>query len=159
MSMKVLAPILVPCLALAGFAAIAHQAVAEGVNVGVLKCKVGSGYGYIVGSSKGMTCTFERADGSKESYSGEFERYGLDIGYTDERWMYWGVVAPGDVKKGALAGKYGGAGADVAAGLGVGANALFGGGNDQIALQPVSVNGNVGVNVAAGVSYVTLSAK
>lgn len=127
-----------------------------GVNLGMLECKVASGFGYVVGSSRDMACTFKRADGSRESYSGEFQRYGLDLGYTDERWLYWGVVAPGDVARGALAGRYGGAGADVAAGLGVGANALFGGSNDQIALQPVSVNGNVGINVAAGVSYVTL---
>lgn len=143
---------------LAGIVLAAGSAAAEGgVNVGVLECKVGSGFGYIVGSSKEMTCTFKRPDGTTERYHGEFDRYGLDIGFTDERWMYWGVFAPGEVAKGALAGKYGGAGADVAAGLGVGANALFGGSNDQIALQPVSVNGNVGVNVAAGVAYVTLS--
>lgn len=149
--------LLVPMI-LAGVLLAAGSAAAEGgVNVGVLECKVGSGFGYIVGSSKEMTCTFKRPDGTTEAYHGEFDRYGLDIGFTDERWMYWGVFAPGDVAKGALAGKYGGAGADVAAGLGVGANALFGGSNDQIALQPVSVNGNVGVNVAAGISYVTLS--
>ncbi|MBL8708900.1 MAG: DUF992 domain-containing protein [Rhodospirillaceae bacterium] len=129
-----------------------------GVNVGVLECKVASGFGYILGSSRDMSCTFKRPDGVTESYRGAFDRYGLDIGYTDERWMYWGVFAPGDVAPGALAGKYAGAGADVAAGLGVGANALFGGSNDQISLQPVSVNGNVGVNVAAGVSYVVLTA-
>jgi len=140
-------------------AALSAPAKAEGgVNLGVLECKVAGGFGYVVGSSRDMTCTFKRADGSRESYSGAFDRYGLDLGYTDERWMYWGVFAPGAVAKGALAGTYGGAGADVAAGLGLGANALFGGGNDQIALQPVSVNGNVGVNVAAGVSYVTLHA-
>lgn len=143
---------------LAGILLSAGSAAAEGgVNVGMLECKVGAGFGYIVGSSKEMTCTFKRADGTTETYHGEFDRYGLDIGFTDERWMYWGVVAPGEVARGALAGKYGGAGADVAAGLGVGANALFGGSNDQIALQPVSVNGNVGVNVAAGIAYVTLS--
>lgn len=140
-------------------ATFAGPAVAEGgVNVGVLECKVASGFGYVVGSSKDMSCTFKRPDGTTESYRGEFDRYGLDIGYSDERWMYWGVFAPGDVERGALAGKYGGAGADVAAGVGVGANALFGGSNDQISLQPVSVNGNTGVNVAAGVSYVTLTA-
>lgn len=153
--------ILVPVAALAvgmALGLLSWPASAEGVNVGMLECKVGSGYGYILGSSKDMSCTFKRADGSIERYSGEFSRYGLDIGFSDERWMYWGVVAPGDVEKGALAGKYGGAGADVAAGLGVGANALFGGSNDQIALQPVSVNGNTGLNVAAGISYVTLSA-
>lgn len=140
-------------------AAAATPAAAEGgVNLGILECKVAGGFGYVLGSSRDMTCTFKRSDGSRESYSGAFDRYGLDLGYTDERWLYWGVFAPGDVGKGALAGTYGGAGADVAAGLGLGANALFGGSGDQIALQPVSVNGNLGVGVAAGVARVTLRA-
>jgi hypothetical protein len=128
-----------------------------GVNVGVLDCHVSGSVGYLIGSDKTMTCVFKRPDGSQENYRGEITRYGLDIGFTRETRMFWGVVAPGNVARGALAGTYAGAGADVAAGLGVGANALFGGGNSQIALQPVSVNGNVGVNVAAGVSKLTLA--
>jgi hypothetical protein len=133
-------------------------AVAEGgVNVGVLDCQVSGSVGYLIGSDKTMTCEFKRADGSVENYHGEIDRYGLDIGFTRETRMFWGVFAPGNVKRGALAGTYGGAGADVAAGLGVGANALFGGGNNQIALQPVSVNGSIGVNIAAGVTKVTLA--
>jgi hypothetical protein len=72
--------------------------------------------------------------------------------------MFWGVFAPGAAKRGALAGTYVGAGADVAAGVGLGANALFGGGNNQVALKPVSVNGNEGVNIAAGVAHVKLRA-
>ena len=137
---------------------IAPVRAGEGVNVGYLDCKVGGSVGFIVGSTKSMNCVFKRADGSTETYRGEFDRYGLDIGFIKEARMIWGVFAPGVVERGALAGTYAGAGADVAAGLGLGANALFGGGNDQVALQPVSVNGNVGVNVAAGVAYVKLTA-
>lgn len=129
---------------------------ANGVNLGVLDCRVGGGVGYIIGSTKSMSCAFNRADGTVEHYHGEIQRWGLDIGFTRETRMFWGVFAPGHVEPGALAGTYGGAGADVAAGLGVGANALFGGSARQIALQPVSVNGNVGVNVAAGVARLKL---
>lgn len=128
-----------------------------GVNVGVLDCQVSGSVGYLIGSDKTMSCVFKRADGTSENYRGEIKRYGLDIGFTRETRMFWGVVAPGNVARGALAGTYGGAGADVAAGLGVGANALFGGGNSQIALQPVSVSGSVGVNIAAGVAKLTLA--
>lgn len=128
-----------------------------GVNVGVLDCQVSGSVGYLIGSDKTMSCVFKRADGSSENYRGEIKRYGLDIGFTRDTRMFWGVVAPGNVARGALAGTYGGAGADVAAGLGVGANALFGGGNSQIALQPVSVSGSVGVNIAAGVAKLTLA--
>jgi hypothetical protein len=138
-------------------AARAPEAVAaNGVNVGVLDCEVSGSVGYIIGSNKTMSCSFKRSDGTVEHYHGEIERWGLDIGFTRETRMFWGVLAPGHVEPGALAGTYAGAGADVAAGLGLGANALFGGSARQIALQPVSVNGNIGVNVAAGVSRLHL---
>ncbi|WP_374651798.1 DUF992 domain-containing protein [Dongia sp.] len=141
---------------LAATALLPAQA-ADGVNVGVLDCRVGEGVGYIIGSNRAVTCDFNRADGTVEHYHGEIRRWGLDIGFSRESRMFWGVLAPGHVERGALAGTYAGAGADVAAGLGVGANALFGGSARQIALQPVTVNGSVGVNVAAGVAKLTLA--
>jgi hypothetical protein len=142
----------------AGLAAVAESAEAEGgVNIGVLDCHVSGSVGYLIGSNKTMSCVFKRPDGRSEDYHGEIQRWGLDLGFTRETRMFWGVVAPGNVARGALAGTYGGAGADVAAGVGVGANALFGGGNNQIALQPLSINGNIGINVAAGVSKLSLA--
>ena len=152
-----------PYAAALGLAAVlslpaTHAAVGAGtgVNVGVLDCTVGEGIGYIIGSNRSMACEFKRNDGTVENYHGEFRRWGLDIGFSRESRLFWGVIAPGHVEKGALEGTYGGAGADVAAGLGVGANALFGGSSRQIALQPVTVSGNVGVAVAAGVAKMTL---
>jgi len=129
---------------------------ASGVNVGSLSCNVAGGMGFIFGSSKTMSCVFTRADGSAEVYNGEINKYGVDIGFTKEAHMIWVVFAPGNVAPGALAGQYGGATADVAAGLGLGANVLVGGGNSQIALQPVSVTGSIGINVAAGVAQIEL---
>ena len=149
---------LVILLAVGLIMSIAQPAQAVGgVNIGVLDCRVSGGVGYIVGSSKTMSCVFKRPDGSVENYHGEINRYGLDIGFTRETRMFWGVIAPGEVAPGALAGTYGGVGADVALGLGLGANALFGGSSNQIALQPISVNGSIGVNIAAGVAQVKLS--
>jgi hypothetical protein len=143
--------------ALAVLATLAVPAYADsGVNVGSLSCRVSGGVGFIFGSSKDMSCVFTRPDGTAEHYSGEVNKYGIDIGFTEESHMIWGVFAPGKVEKGALAGNYGGATAEVAAGLGLGANVLVGGSNDQIALQPVSVEGTVGLNVAAGVAQITL---
>ncbi len=129
---------------------------ASGVHVGSLSCKVSGGVGFIFGSSKSMSCVFTRADGSAEVYNGDIDKYGVDIGFTTESHMIWAVFAPGNVAPGALAGNYAGATADVAAGLGLGANVLVGGGASQIALQPVSVQGNVGLNVAAGLASITL---
>ncbi|TDQ81559.1 uncharacterized protein DUF992 [Dongia mobilis] len=129
---------------------------ASGVNVGSLSCKVSGGVGFIFGSSKSMNCVFSRVDGTAEVYNGDIDKYGVDIGFTSESHMIWAVFAPGNIAPGALAGNYGGATADVAAGLGLGANVLVGGSNQQIALQPVSVTGNVGLNVAAGVAQISL---
>jgi hypothetical protein len=129
---------------------------ASGVNVGTLSCNVGGGMGFIFGSSKEMSCVFTHTDGHAEVYNGEINKYGVDIGFTKEAHMIWVVFAPGNVAPGALAGNYGGATAEVSAGLGLGANVLVGGGSNQVALQPVSVSGSIGVNVAAGVAQITL---
>jgi hypothetical protein len=131
---------------------------ASGVNVGSLNCRVAGGSGFIFGSTKALSCLFTRPDGTGERYSGEIKKYGVDIGFTEGAYMIWLVFAPGQVKKGALAGEYAGATADVAVGLGLGANVLIGGGNDQIALQPASVEGVQGLNVAAGFGHVVLRA-
>ena len=130
----------------------------SGVNVGSLNCNVAGGTGFIFGSTKNLSCLFTRADGTGERYSGEIKKYGVDIGFTDGAYMVWVVFAPGQVRKGALAGSYAGATADVAAGLGLGANVLVGGSNDQIALQPASIEGVTGLNVAAGFGQITLRA-
>jgi hypothetical protein len=129
----------------------------SGVNVGSLNCTVAGGMGFVFGSSKDLDCLLARTDGIAEHYKGSVNRYGVDIGFTKEAHIVWLVFAPGAIAKGAIAGDYGGVTAAVAAGLGVGANVLVGGSNKQIALQPVSVEGSVGLNVAAGVAEVTLT--
>jgi hypothetical protein len=130
----------------------------SGVNVGSLNCKVAGGSGFIFGSTKSLSCLFTRHDGTAERYHGEVKKYGVDLGFTEGAYMIWLVFAPGQVKKGALAGNYAGATADVAVGLGLGANVLIGGSNDQIALQPASVEGVQGLNVAAGFGQISLKA-
>jgi hypothetical protein len=128
----------------------------SGVNVGSLNCRVSGGMGFIFGSSKDLDCLLARTDGVAERYVGTINKYGIDIGFTKEAHIIWLVFAPGAIGTGALAGDYGGATAGAAVGVGVGANVLLGGSNKQIALQPVSVEGSVGLNVAAGIAAVTL---
>jgi Protein of unknown function (DUF992) len=129
-----------------------------GVNVGSLQCRVSGGMGFVFGSSKDMECLLVRPDGSAERYVGTINKYGVDIGFTKEAQMVWLVFAPGAIGKGAVAGDYAGATASGTVGVGVGANVLIGGSSKQITLQPVSVEGSVGLNVAAGVAAVTLRA-
>lgn len=129
----------------------------SGANVGTLTCNVAGGIGFIFGSSKDLSCLFTRTDGKAERYTGSIKKFGVDIGFTKEAQMVWLVFAPGSIAPGALAGSYGGATASGTVGVGVGANVLVGGSNKQVTLQPVSVEGSVGLNVAAGIGAVDLN--
>jgi hypothetical protein len=143
--------------ALAGTALTAPAFASDGVNVGSLSCNVSSGIGFIFGSSRSLACVFTRPDGTAERYSGDISRFGVDIGFTNSASIIWTVLAPsGNFAPGSLAGNYGGPTAGATAGVGVGANVLVGGSNKTISLQPVSIEGNTGLNVAAGIAGITL---
>lgn len=129
------------------------------VEVGVLDCVVEGGSGFIFGSTKDVSCTYTPADdGQKETYFGAIKKYGIDIGKTDVTYMKWGVFAPtaNEFRPGALVGDYYGVSAEATAGAGVGANALIGGSNKTISLQPISVSGQKGLNFALAVSQLEL---
>jgi hypothetical protein len=145
-------------LAAAASFAIASSAQAQptGVKAGVLSCEVSSGWGFVFGSSKDMNCTFSSVRGGEEHYVGRINKYGVDVGYQHGGIMVWAVFAPGDLGHGALAGDYGGVTAGAAVVVGANAHALVGGSNNSIALQPLSVEGQTGLNVAAGVAAVHL---
>ena len=128
----------------------------QGVKTGVLDCDVSAGVGLILGSSKSVSCTFKRGNGAVEHYEGKLGKLGVDIGVTGEASMAWIVFAPGKVNKGSLEGSYNGASAEATAGAGLGANVLVGGFENGINLQPLSVKGQTGVNVAAGLTSLSL---
>ncbi len=129
----------------------------EKVKVGTLRCNVAGGVGLIVTSKKDMICRFQPTRGRGERYAGTIRKYGLDVGATQRAVVLWGVFAPvTGHPHGALAGDYVGASGEVSAGAGVGANALVGGLNRSVSLQPLSVGGQVGVNLALGVADLQL---
>jgi len=148
--------------ALAGVLAMNAPALAapHGVKVGILICHVKSGWGYVVGSSKDVDCSY-RPDGHREDrYTGSISKFGVDIGYTSGGTIVWDVVAPSsDTRPGALQGDYAGATASATLGAGVGANVLVGGLDKSLALQPVSVEGNTGLDVSAGIGAMSLRAE
>lgn len=138
-----------------GFGTVA-QAQPAGVAVGTLTCNVAGGWGFIFGSSRALRCVFSHP-GFGEHYAGTISKFGVDIGYTQGAVMVWTVFAPtASLRPGSLAGNYVGATGSATVGVGVGANVLVGGSNRTIALQPVSIEGNTGLNVAAGVGAITL---
>ncbi|HZK91400.1 MAG TPA: DUF992 domain-containing protein [Stellaceae bacterium] len=144
--------------AIVGIAALSGNAMAQaGVNVGTLTCNVASGFGFIFGSSKALNCTFSGL-GRAEHYTGNITKFGADIGYTSGGVLVWTVVAPvAMMRPGALAGSYAGGTASATVGVGVGANALVGGSTNTVALQPLSIEGNTGLNVAAGIAAIQLN--
>ncbi|MGC2221949.1 MAG: DUF992 domain-containing protein [Methylocella sp.] len=142
-------------LSTSGQAAVAQQ----GVKIGALRCEVSGGLGLIITSSKDMQCVFTSASGQSEPYSGTIRKFGLDIGVTDKGVLAWDVFAPSEgPKPGALAGDYAGVGASATVGAGVGANALVGGSGSSFTLQPLSVQAQTGLALAAGVAGLTLRA-
>jgi len=129
------------------------------VRVGVLNCNVAGGAGFVFGSSKQLECRFESGS-RRETYYGVINKFGLDVGATTNSVIAWAVLASSDhVGPGALAGTYGGVSGEASVGVGLGANALLGGSNRSIALQPLSVGAQQGLNVAVGVAALELRSR
>lgn len=153
-----LAHIVALAIALAAMCLATDASYADRAKVGTLTCNLAPTVGLIVGSRQRLSCRYV-PDGPwpPEVYLGHLSTVGLDIGFNGGGRMVWAVFAPiRGHYAGALAGTYVGASADVAAGVGLGANVLLGGSRRSIALQPLSVEANTGVNLAAGVSRLRL---
>lgn len=151
--------LIVAALAAAAFT-VPAAADTGGVKAGVLSCTVDSGWGFIFGSSRTLNCVYSAKAGMAENYVGRISKFGVDIGYLQSAVIVWAVVAPTtDLAPGALSGDYGGATAGVTVGVGAGANVLIGGSTRSIALQPISIEGNAGLNVAAGIAAINLELK
>lgn len=123
---------------------------------GFLKCNISSGASFVFGSSRNLRCVYDQTGGRPvEYYEGKIDKFGVDIGFVQSGVILWSVVAPATARgPGKLSGTYTGASADVVAGAGLGANVLVGSNNIQ--LNPVSMSGATGLNIAAGVASVTL---
>ncbi|HUZ14381.1 MAG TPA: DUF992 domain-containing protein [Caulobacteraceae bacterium] len=133
--------------------AMAHEG---GVKIGTLSCHEKSGWGFILGSSRPVRCFYSGING-RARYDGRISRFGVDIGYQGPSNFVWAVFAPTErLGPGALDGHYGGVTAGAAVGVGLGANALIGGSERTIALQPLSVEGRTGFDVAAGIGALNL---
>lgn len=130
---------------------------AQTTRIGSLECDVSAGVGMVITSSKALDCWFFRDDGAAEHYIGTISRFGVALGATGPGHLDWAVFAPTfGLHSGELGGDYGGVGASATAGVGLGANALLGGSNRAVNLQPFSVQAQLGVDVAAGVTAMTL---
>ena len=139
------------------FAAAQAQQPMQRVQVGVLECRGGASIGFIVGSVTNLGCVLRVEGMPEDRYVATIRKVGLDLGITQESALAWGVYAPvARLGPGDLSGNYAGAQGSASVGVGVGGNALFGGSANSIALQPLSVQGQVGLNVAAGLESLEL---
>jgi hypothetical protein len=150
--------ILAASIFLTGTAPLAAQP-SGGAKVGTLTCRTSATIGLILGSHQKLQCSFTPDSGVGEHYVGHINRLGVDVGVRAGGILVWAVLAPTNGwHHGALAGKYVGASGSASFGLGVGANVLVGGSHRSIALQPLSLEGKSGVNLAVGVAGLTLRA-
>ncbi|PKA42574.1 DUF992 domain-containing protein [Rhizobium sullae] len=131
-----------------------------GVKIGFLTCDIGGGFGYVLGSAKEADCVFTSSAGQEISdhYTGDIRKLGIDLGFTTRSRLAWAVFAPtAGYHRGSLGGLYVGAAAEATLGAGVGANVLVGGTAGSIHLQPLSVTGQLGLNIAAASASMTLT--
>ena len=141
--------------------AISSQAAGQAqtwTQAGMLSCKLNPSVGFVIFGHQSMECRFvPSAPLPPQIYEGALNTVGIDIGVVGTGGLAWAVLAPtAGVPAGALAGTYVGASGDVALGVGVGANVLFGGSNRSFALQPLSVEGSVALDVTLGLSALQL---
>jgi hypothetical protein len=127
-------------------------------QTGMLNCRLNPSIGFVVFGHQSMECQFvPTARGAPQIYEGALNTVGIDIGVVGTGGLAWAVLAPtAGVPAGALAGTYVGASGDIALGPGVGANVLVGGSNRSFALQPLSVEGSIALDVTLGLSALQL---
>lgn len=132
------------------------SAEAATAKVGTLTCKGGQGVGFIIGSKKNFDCVFKPTKGAPQNYAGTVTKVGVDVGFTSAVTIVWAVFSSTDLPERALAGNYVGANADASLGIGVGTKILVGGSKNSVSLQPLSVQGQTGLNLAVGVADLSL---
>jgi hypothetical protein len=142
--------------ALAAVMSTPADAQRDRVQTGTLECSLSSGIGLVLGSQRNVACNFKPNGGPPEAYEGTMTRIGIDIGVTGGGAIIWGVFTGTNLYAGMLTGTYVGATAEMSIAAGLGANVLVGGSNRAVALQPLSVQGQVGLNIAAGVGTLEL---
>jgi|SRR6185312_4350946 len=127
-------------------------------TAGVLSCRAAGNTSFIVMSTRNLDCTFmPSAGGPSQHYAASVQRFGAQVGFTGDMQLGWAVLSvTSHVGPGALAGAYGGVSAGATVGVGGDANVLVGGLNNSFALQPLSLQGQTGLNVVATVTSMQL---
>ena len=144
-------------ITIAALAASFTSANALPVRAGILQCQGGQNVGFVVGSVTSLECVFQSEGRRPEPYVATIHRLGVDLGITQQTRLSWAVNAPTSrLGRGELSGNYGGVGANASVGVGGGGNFLVGGPQNSYALQPISVQGQTGLNVAAGIAGLEL---
>lgn len=136
----------------------ASPARADKFRVGRLLCFSTPRVGLVLGSTQSLRCEFYASRPPRQYiYEGRIRRVGLDLGVTSAGTLSWAVFAKNSrIGPGSMRGSYVGASGNVALGPGLGANVLIGGSRLTVVLQPLSTERSIGINLAAGVTNLTL---
>ncbi len=157
---RILTSLLLATLPILALSAPSEAKSIDRVEIGRMDCAVKGGKGFIIQSTKDLSCTFKSAKSGvpDEAYFGVINKFGIDIGSTDHGVISWLVLAPttDQYRPGALAGDYRGVSAQATVGVGAGGNFLIGGSSETIALQPISVSVQTGLNFALAISEIEL---
>jgi hypothetical protein len=145
-------------LAILATAAFASTASAQNIRAGTLTCEGKGSIGLLIGSREALRCTYEPARGGpKRAFAGTISSVGISLGFTGPSILVWGVLASSsEIPSDMLTGRFVGVSADASLGIGAGAQVLVGGTARSVVLQPLSLRGQVGINIAAGVTGLTL---
>jgi hypothetical protein len=144
-------------LCVLSFSFIPSATAREPFRVGTLTCDTSARVGLVLGSRQELRCVFLATNGRRYIYRGFIRRLGLDIGITRGGTLLWRVFARNSgIGEGTIRGSYVGASGNIALGLGLGAKLLIGGSRRSMILQPLSVEGLIGINLAAGVANLVL---
>lgn len=138
----------------------AENVKASRVEIGTLVCSSDGAIGKVLQSSQTLSCIYkpENKNSAADYYNAKIETFGLQLGMTGKTQMTWLVMAASKnaFKPGVLAGRYGGVSAGATVGVGGGINMLGVEAGRGFTLQPVSGQVQSGMNLAVGVTQLTL---
>ncbi len=126
-------------------------------KVGTLTCDISGGIGMIIASKKAVTCMFTpSAAGPREVYTGSISKFGLDVGATSGGEMVWTVFAPSNKEIRRARRHITAAPAPKRQWCRSRRQRPDRRFDRTVTLQPVSVQGQTGLNLAVGVSGLEL---
>ena len=125
--------------------------------MGTLTCSLSASIGLVVGSQRNVSCLFRGTSGEPdEPYTGTMTRVGLDVGLTTGSVIFGRCSRTRTATKGCSPAPIPGRRQKCPLPLVSAPTSSSAGSNRTLALQPLSVQGQIGLDIAAGVGSLDL---